>query len=214
MNESNKLNGSHYSNWKFKLEKLLEGENAWVIASGDELKPTIATGRTTTTTIRDWEKRENKEKLLLKLSVKDCIITHVRECKSTNDMWTTLEDLYEIKNTNHLLFPKGNILSIKMEDNESVAMLISRIKDLIDKLGNIGEIVSNIDLVTITMNGMNDDYHIFITCLNAREKALKFKELTGILMQEEERQVTLKPQSSDLSLIAKKKPFRGKASAG
>lgn len=55
---------------------------------------------------------------------------------------------------------------------------------------------------------------MFIIGLNAREKAPKFEELAGILMQEEERWVTLKPQSSDLSLMEKKKPFRGKENAG
>lgn len=54
---------------------------------------------------------------------------------------------------------------------------------------------------------------MFITGLNAREKPPKFEELTGILMQEEERRMTLKPQSSDLALMAKKKPFRGKENA-
>ena len=74
-------------------------------------------------------------------------------------------------------------------------MFISRIKELIDKLGDIGEIVSNTDLFTITINGTIDYYQMFITGLNAREKAPKFEELTEILMQEEERRMTLKPKS-------------------
>jgi hypothetical protein len=77
----------------------------------------------------------------------------------------------------------------------------------------ISVIVSDTDLVTITMNGMTDEYQMFITGLNAREKAPVFEELIGILMQEEERRLTHKPQSSDLALMAKKKPFRGKPNA-
>jgi hypothetical protein len=50
-------------------------------------------------------------------------------------------------------------------------LFISRIKELKNKLGDIGETVSNTDLVMITMNGMTDDYQMFITGLNAREKA-------------------------------------------
>jgi len=34
---------------------------------------------------------------------------------------------------------------------------------------------------------------MFITRINAREKILKFEELKGILMQEEERRSSLKP---------------------
>lgn len=91
---------------------------------------------------------------------------------------------------------------------------ISRITKLRDKLGNIGETVSNTDLVTITMNGINHDYQMVITGLNAREKAPNFEELTRILMQEEESRMTLKPQSSNLALMAKKKDFRGKENIG
>lgn len=97
-----------------------------------------------------------------------------------------------------------------MEANETVATFISRIKELKNKLGDINEVVLDTDLVTITMNGMTDEYHMFITGLNAREKEPVFEELIEILMQEEERQLTHKPQCSDLALMAKKKPFRGK----
>jgi len=101
--------------------------------------------------------------------------------------------LYDIKDTNCLLFLKSKILSLKMEENETVASFIARIKDLKKKLSDIGETVADTDLVTITMNGVTDDYQMFITGINAREKIPKFEELTRILMQEEERRLTLKP---------------------
>jgi hypothetical protein len=82
---------------------------------------------------------------------------------------------------------KSKLISIKMEENESISDFISRIKDIKDKLGNIGEKVSSTDLVTITLNGMLEEYQMFITGLAAREKAPTFEELVGILMQEEER---------------------------
>ena len=62
----------------------------------------------------------------------------------------------------------------------------------------------------ITMNVMTDDYQIFIIGISAREKIPRFEELTGILMQEEERRLTLKPQSAALSLMVKKKFFKAK----
>lgn len=91
-------------------------------------------------------------------------------------------------------------------------MFISHIKEIKNKQGDIGETVSDIDFITITMNGMIYNYEMFITGLNVREKALKFEEFTVIPMQEEERQMTPKPQSLDFSLMAKRKPFRGKTS--
>jgi hypothetical protein len=59
-------------------------------------------------------------------------------------------------------------------------------------------------LVIVTLNGMLEEYQMFITGLAAREKAPTFDELEGILLQEEERRKNLncKSSSSDLALLA------------
>jgi hypothetical protein len=98
-----------------------------------------------------------------------------------------------------------------MDGNESVSSFLGRIKEVKDKLVNIGETISNTDLVTITLNGMLEDYHMFITGLTAREKPPTFEELTGILLQEEERRGNLKPPSKDLALCSNNRSGRGRS---
>jgi hypothetical protein len=138
------------------MQTLMEGYGVWNIAKETEVKPDAATGATATQ-IQDWEKRENKAKVLLCMSVKDNIIPHIREATTSAATWTTLKSLYETSNTNHILFLKTKLLGIKMDGNESVSSFLGRIKEVKDKLVNIGEIVSNTDLVTITLNGMLED---------------------------------------------------------
>ena len=121
------------------------------------------------------------------MSVKDIIIPHIREAKTSAKTRAVLKDLYETSNTNHILFLKTKLLGIKMDGNESVSSFLGFIKEVKDKLGNIGEKFSSTDIVTITLNGMLEDYQMFITGLAAREKPPTFEELTGILLQEEER---------------------------
>jgi len=41
LNENNKLDGSNYFGWKFELQTLLEGHNAWTIVNNDEVKPKL-----------------------------------------------------------------------------------------------------------------------------------------------------------------------------
>jgi hypothetical protein len=105
-----------------------------------------------------------------------------------------------------------------MDINDFVSTFLRRINDMKYKLGDIGEKVSNIDLVTISLNGMLEDYQMFITSLAVREKAPTFEELTGILLQEEERctnlKPNLKPQNSDLALWTKKRFSKGKPREG
>jgi hypothetical protein len=76
------------------MQTLMEGYGVWTIAKGDEAKPDAAAGATTTQ-IQDWDKRENKAKVLLRMSVKDNIIPHIREAKTSAETWTTLKDLYQ-----------------------------------------------------------------------------------------------------------------------
>jgi hypothetical protein len=71
------------------------------------------------------------------MSVKDNIIPHIREAKTSAETWTTLKALYETSNTNRILCLKTKLLSIKMDGNESVSSFLGGIKEVKDKLGNI-----------------------------------------------------------------------------
>jgi hypothetical protein len=210
LNKANKLDGWNFINWKFKMQKVMEGYGVWNIVKGTKLKPDVAAGATKTQ-IQDWEKHGNKAKVLLCMSVKDNIIPHIRDSTTSAATWTTLKALYETSNTNLILFLKSKLLGIKMDGNESVSSFLGRIKEVKYKLVNIGETISNTDLVTITLNGMLEDYHMFITGLPAREKHPTFEELTGILLQEEERCRNLKPQNKDLALWSNKRSVRGRS---
>lgn len=100
-----------------------------------------------------------------------------------------------------------------MEANESIRNSTSHVKKLSEKLGDIGEKVSNTNLVTITLNGLVQDYQIFVSSLLAREKPPIFEELAGIHLQEEEmmKNFNLGSNNSDLALVAKgKQAYKGK----
>ena len=92
LNEANKLDGSNFINWKFKMQTLMEGYGIWMIVKGDEVKPNVAVGATAAQN-QDWDKRENKAKVLMHMSIKDSIITHIREGKTFAETWTVLKDL-------------------------------------------------------------------------------------------------------------------------
>eukprot|EP00253_Pinus_taeda_P010156 PITA_10156 len=204
LHESGKLDGSNFTNWKFKIQTLLEGANAWSIVTGDELRPNVGIQE------QEWDKRENKVKVLLKMSVKDSIIPHIRDCKTSAEIWTTIKNLYQTQNTSEIMALKSKLFSMRMDERETAAAFVVRIKDVKDGLGDIAEVVSDSDLVSITLSGMRDEFQMFITRLAAREKAPTFEDLTGFLLQEEERRQNLNPQSDDLVLMAKRRSFRGK----
>lgn len=72
LHESGKLDGTNFSNWKFKMQNFLESANAWLIVLGNEQR--IGTPAQE----QDWDKRETKAKVILKMFVKDNIIPHIK----------------------------------------------------------------------------------------------------------------------------------------
>ena len=145
INEASKLNGENYVNWKFKMMTVLESANAWSIVTGDE--PRLVS----VALLPDWNKRELKEKLTLRMSIKDNIIPYIRNSTTSKATWDTLKGLYQTTDANRVLFLKTKLLSIKMEANEGVRKFISPIKELSDKLDDIGGVVESSDLVTVTL---------------------------------------------------------------
>ena len=79
LNESTKLDGENYVNRKFKLFTMLEAHNLWSIVSGAEVIPIIVAS------ILDWDKQEMKAKVLLRMSIKENIIPHIRDCKTSKE---------------------------------------------------------------------------------------------------------------------------------
>jgi hypothetical protein len=54
------------------------------------------------------------------MSVKDCIILHIREANTSAETWKMLKALYVNSNKNRILFPKTKLLGIMMDVNESL----------------------------------------------------------------------------------------------
>ena len=104
INEASKLNGENYVNWKFKMMIVLESANAWSIVTGNEPRPTTAA------LLPDWNKRELKAKLTLRMSIKDNIIPHIRNCTTSKATWDTLKGLYQTTHANQVLFLKIKLL--------------------------------------------------------------------------------------------------------
>ena len=84
------------------------------------------------------EKRETKAKVLLQMLIKDNIILHSRDYKTSIETLTVLNNLYEMENSNRILFLKSELPSVKMQHNENISAYLSRVKELRDKFGNVG----------------------------------------------------------------------------
>ena len=98
INETSKLNGDNYVNWKFNLITILEALHLWMIVKGDEEKPSNILS------IQEWNLWEVQAMVTLCMSMKGNIIPHIRNCKTFKDTWDKIKGLYETSYLNRIFF--------------------------------------------------------------------------------------------------------------
>ena len=86
---------------------VLKTFNAQSIVIGDKPNPTVRV------LVPEWNKWESKAKVTLWMVVKQNIIPHIINYKTSKVTWDMLKGLYETTDADRVLFLKTKLLSIK-----------------------------------------------------------------------------------------------------
>jgi hypothetical protein len=111
-----RLDGSsNFSSWKSRLQVSLEDENLLWVIQKDLPETTI-----------DEEKEERKEddvkaRKIIIYSVRDHLMPHIANMKTTYEMYEALKNMFESINTLRALTLKCQLQSIKMTKGDIVA---------------------------------------------------------------------------------------------
>jgi hypothetical protein len=110
---------------------------------------------------------------------------------------------------------RDRLRNAKMSKNDSVTNYLTRITQVFDHLGAVGEIVTDVELVRVVLNGFTKPWTSFIEVICAREKLLDFERLWDDCIQEETRQEALGGLQEDgdvenLALASQAKKGKGK----
>jgi hypothetical protein len=92
-------------------------------------------------------------------------------------MYESLSRLSERKDISHNLSLRNQLRNVKMENSESVTSYLMRVSHIIDQLATIGDVISEKELVTTTLNGFPTFWIPFVQGVCARSKLPKFDKL-------------------------------------
>jgi len=84
-------------------------------------------------------------------------------------MWESLTKLYQSSNENQKMVLREKLKSIKMTKTESVAFYLTKLTQMRDDLGAVGEIVADSELVRIALNGVTEQWAVFVEGIVASE---------------------------------------------
>jgi hypothetical protein len=108
---------SNYLQWKVRMSVVLKENKIWNYVSSIVVAPT-----TYLVALDLHEEKEAKYQRIILDGVKDHLIPHFDEKKTTQEMWDALKNLFEEKNENWKMALKDKLHDTKMGKGESVSL--------------------------------------------------------------------------------------------
>ena len=135
-----KFDGENYHLWKLKIKFILIDKGLYKVAPGKHKRPSGGTLEE----IEKWEDLDQRALFVTCLHLKDVQLLSVSNAKNFEEAWTSLETMYEVKNTARLLHLLQRFFTIKMSDGDSIATHINKLRELTEQLASIGEEISDL----------------------------------------------------------------------
>jgi hypothetical protein len=101
------------------------------------------------------------------------------------EMWESLTKLYQSSNENRKMVLREKLKSIKMTKTDTVTSYLTKITQVRDELGAVGETVGDHELVRTALNGVTKPWEVFVEGIVARENFPKWDRLWDDFIQEE-----------------------------
>src|SRR4051812_26137853 len=105
-----RLNGTNYSLWKFRMRMILIKEKTWDVTSGKMTAPTDAKA------LKAWTTRDQDALASICLAVSDSEMSHLTKCETAFEAWMKLQSIYEGKDLARMLYLRRQLSMLKKAD--------------------------------------------------------------------------------------------------
>ena len=187
LHDQDRLEGlSNFSVWKARIMIVLEAYSL-----RDHAEQTLATP-TYLDLLRKHNKATGDSKRLIMDGIKNHIVPHLAEKKTTNEMWKALISLYEEKSVQRKVLLETQMRSFMMAKGEDMEHFLFRLQSIRDQLTATGAKVEEDVMVRTALNAVMDEWETFVQSILGRVDLPDWDNLWAILRQEELRKFTKK----------------------
>ncbi|XP_026400553.1 uncharacterized protein LOC113296459 [Papaver somniferum] len=153
----------------------------------------------------DWIDEDSSIMMWLHSTISDSVIPYFSRATTSHELWVSIEERFARASSTHNIQLRTKLLSIT-QGNKPISTLINEIKSLSDQLAAAGEVISDKELVVITLIALNADYIPFDTSMRHLNPPITSIELHNNLLSEEavvnEREATLKLETDTKAFMA------------
>jgi hypothetical protein len=186
-----RLDGSsNFNSCKSRLQITLEEDD--LLSLIEKTLPATATDDEKA----DWKANDVKARKIIIYSVRDHLPPRISTMKTAYEMYDALKKMFERNNTNKALTLKHQLQNIKMTKADTIATFFMRISEIRDRLGAIGETITDKELVMTPLNALPRLWEPFLQSISGRADLPEFDHLWTDDTEEETRLIARGVQDS------------------
>ncbi|XP_076908036.1 uncharacterized protein LOC143564733 [Bidens hawaiensis] len=156
-----KLNHQNYKSWSTCLSSYLQGQDLWEVVQGND---TLQHARETQDgALRKWKVKAGKALFILKTTLEDDMLDHIKDSVSPKEAWDTLSVLLSKKNDARLQHLENELLGITQKDM-SISQYFHKVKSMCREIGYLESDAKIGDgrMKRIIIHGLKAEYHSFV----------------------------------------------------
>jgi len=195
-----KLTEANFHEWRQRIKMVLELRD-WDDMLDEDGKPRDAEDRE----LALWKRRGTKASAIIGLTLGSEQLEHVSGCKTTAEMWTTLQGVFQRKSLMKKMKARREFYTVEMTVGEGMLSYINRLRNLGENLKAMSGEVTEMDVAMSVLNGLTSKYENLLVDLDAKgEDELSLDFVKSRLLQEERRQADKSPATKrigDMALV-------------
>ena len=170
---------SNFAIWKAKILSILEEHDVREHIENVVAVPVDANA------LQKLNKNQARAKRLIMDGVKDHVVPHIVEKKTTNEVWTTLTTLCQGSSVQCKMYLENQMRMFQMHKGEEIDLLLPRLQTIWDQLISLGSTTNEGLLVRTTLNVVTDEWETFVQSILGRAQLPNWGDMWAILRQEE-----------------------------
>lgn len=181
-----RFDSSNYLFWRFQVESMLEAHSLFRII--DESTPCPSEylvgedgSKTSNPTFSKWIAQDHVLITLINVTMSKTAFSFVIGCKTTREVWLTLEKRFSSLNRSHIHELKFALYTIAKSSTELIEDYLLRIKEILDKLANVVVVIDDEDVPLYTLIGLPSEYNAFRTSIWTCSETVTLEELHALL---------------------------------
>lgn len=178
-----KFDGKNFSQWKFRVDLLLEEKRLKVFVD-DDLDEVIKNNKDKEIKEDDLRIREKKCKSLLAQTINDEQLSHIMDKETAKEMYETLNSMFQRKSIANQLVLRRRLLTMKF-NGEDINNHCLQFDKLIRELKLAGAKLDDLDIVVNLLVTLPRSYDALVTSLESMdEKKLTLEYVKSRLLDE------------------------------